>query len=114
MAAPLQLIHAFLSANIKVCLECLDPTLGCLLYDCPEDRTEVDFIPDQKNKTLRVRLHPLISEVHDQVVCYPCEELTSTETVFLGTGLRLIYEIAGSANSAGSGCLSLSISLTTT
>lgn len=66
MAAPLQLIHAFLSANIKVCLECLDPTLGCLLYDCPEDRTEVDFIPDQKNKTLRVRLHPLISEVHDQ------------------------------------------------
>jgi hypothetical protein len=59
-------------------------------------RTEVDLIPEQQNKTLTVRLHPLTSEVHDQVVRYLCEELTSTETVFPGTDLRLIYEIAGS------------------
>jgi ribosome recycling factor len=59
-------------------------------------RTEVDLIPDQQNKTLTVRLHPLTAEVHDQVVRYLCEELTSTETVFPGTDLRLIYEIAGS------------------
>jgi ribosome recycling factor len=58
--------------------------------------TEVDLIPDQQNKTLTVRLHPLTAEVHDQVVRYLCEELTSTETVFPGTDLRLIYEIAGS------------------
>jgi len=59
-------------------------------------RTEVDLIPDRQNKTLRVRLHPLTAEVHDQVVRYLCEELTSTETVFPGTDLQLVYEIAGS------------------
>jgi hypothetical protein len=59
-------------------------------------RTEVDLIPDQQNKTLTVRLHPLTAEVHDQVTRYLCEELTSTETVFPSTDLRLIYEIAGS------------------
>ena len=60
-------------------------------------RTEVDLIPHQQNKTLTVRLHPLTAEVHDQVVRYLCQELTSTETVFPGTDLRLIYEIAGSS-----------------
>ena len=59
-------------------------------------RTEVDLIPDQHKKTLTVRLHPLTAEVHDQVVRYLCNELTSTETVFPSTDLRLIYEIAGS------------------
>jgi hypothetical protein len=59
-------------------------------------RTEVDLIPDQQNKTLTVRLHPLTAQVHDQVVRYLCEELTATETVFPGTDLRLIYQIYGS------------------
>jgi hypothetical protein len=36
------------------------------------------------------------SQVHDEVVKYLCQELTSTETVFPCTDLRLIYEIAGS------------------
>jgi hypothetical protein len=60
-------------------------------------RTEVDLIPDHQNKTLTVRLHPLTAEVHDEVVRHLCEELTSTETVFPGTDLRLIYQIAGSS-----------------
>jgi hypothetical protein len=59
-------------------------------------RTEVDLIPDQQSKTLTVRLHPLTAQVHDQIVRHLCEELTSTETVFPSTDLRLIYEIAGS------------------
>ena len=59
-------------------------------------RTEVDLIPDPQTKTLTVRLHPLTAQVHDQVVKYLCEELTSTETVFPCTDLRLVYEIAGS------------------
>jgi Transposase protein len=58
--------------------------------------TEVDLIPDQPNKTLTVRLHPLTAQVHDKVIRYLCEELTSTETVFPGTDLRLIYQISGS------------------
>src|SRR6516225_2518237 len=59
-------------------------------------RTEVDLIPDQQNKALTVRLHPLITQAHDEVVRHLCEELTSTETVFPDTDLRLIYEISGS------------------
>jgi hypothetical protein len=59
-------------------------------------RTEIDLIPDQQTKTLTVRLHPLTNQVHDQVIRYLCEELTSTETLFPGTDLRLIYQIAGS------------------
>ena len=60
-------------------------------------RTEVDLLPDQQNKTLTVRLHPMSTQAHDQVVHHICAELTATETVFPGTDLRLIYEISGSS-----------------
>jgi hypothetical protein len=60
-------------------------------------RTEVDLIPDQQNKALTVRLHPLTTHAHDEVVRHVCQELTATETVFPGTDLRLIYEISGSS-----------------
>ena len=60
-------------------------------------RTEVDLIPDQQSKTLTVRLHPLTAQVHDEVIRHLCEELTSTEIVFPGTDLRLIYQISGSS-----------------
>jgi hypothetical protein len=59
-------------------------------------RTQVDLIPDQQNKNLTVRLHPLTADVHDQVLRYLCRELSSREAVFPGTDLRLVYEISGS------------------
>jgi hypothetical protein len=58
-------------------------------------RTEVDLIPDQQNKTLTVRLHPMTTQAHDEIVRHICAEITATETVFPGTDLRLIYEISG-------------------
>ena len=58
-------------------------------------RTE-DLVPDQQNKTLTVRLHPMSTEAHDEIVRHICAEITGTETVFPGTDLRLIYEISGS------------------
>jgi ribosome recycling factor len=39
-------------------------------------RTEIDLIPVQQNKTLTVRLHPLTTEVHAEVVRDLCRELT--------------------------------------
>src|SRR5258708_19799960 len=76
-------------------------------------RTEVDLIPDPQNKTLTVRLHPLSAEVHDQVVRYLCEELTSAETVFSGADLRLIYpKLPPHPNSPVPAALSLSTSPT--
>jgi len=59
--------------------------------------TEADLIPDQQNKTLTVRLHPLTSQAHDIVVRHLCAELNATETNFPGTDLRLIYDLVGSA-----------------
>jgi hypothetical protein len=43
-----------------------------------------------------VRLHPMTTQAHDEVVRHLCVELTATETVFPGSDLRLIYEISGS------------------
>ena len=59
-------------------------------------RTEIDLLPDPLQKTLTVRLHPMSTQAHDEIVRHICQELTSTETVFPGTDLRLIYEISGS------------------
>jgi Transposase protein len=60
-------------------------------------RTEVDLVPDQQNKTLTVRLHPMSTQAHDEIVRHLCVELTEIEIVFPGTDLRLVYEISGSS-----------------
>ena len=59
-------------------------------------RTEVDLIPDRLQQTLTVRLHPMSSQAHDEIVHHIAQELTATNTVFPGTYLRLVYEISGS------------------
>jgi hypothetical protein len=59
-------------------------------------RTEIDLLPDRLQKTLTVRLHPMSTQAHDEIVRHICHEITSTETVFPGTDLCLIYEISGS------------------
>lgn len=58
--------------------------------------TEVDIIPDMEARTLTIRLHPLANNSSDRAVRHLCEELNSTETVFPGTELRLIYELVSS------------------
>ena len=58
--------------------------------------TEADMIPDIEANTLTIRLHPLANESSDQAVRHLCEELNTTETVFPGTQLRLIYELVSS------------------
>jgi prepilin-type processing-associated H-X9-DG protein len=60
-------------------------------------RTEADLIPDQENKTLTVRLHPLTANVHDQAIRHLCDELNASDTLFPGTDMRLAYEIIGSS-----------------
>ena len=59
-------------------------------------RTEIDLFPDRLHKTLTVRLHPMSTQAHDEIIRHICQELTSTETVFPGTDLCLIYELSGS------------------
>jgi hypothetical protein len=74
-------------------IKCLDEA-GSLIRQII--RTEVDLIPDQKNKALTVRLHPMTAQGQDEIGRHICAGITATETVFPGTDLRLIYEISGS------------------
>jgi hypothetical protein len=55
--------------------------------------TEVDIVPDQQTKTLTIRLHPLANTSSDEAIKHLCAEINSTETLFPGTDLRLIYEV---------------------
>ncbi len=54
---------------------------------------EGDILPDQEAGTLTIRLHQLANHMSSESIRYLCEELNSTETVFPGTNLRLVYEL---------------------
>jgi hypothetical protein len=58
--------------------------------------TEVDMVPDPQAKTLTIRLHPLANQCSDDAIKHLCAEINSTETLFPGTDLRLIYELVSS------------------
>lgn len=54
---------------------------------------EVDLLVDKENKILRVRMHHLATQGHDKVLKKLCEALTSTETKYPETDLKLVYEL---------------------
>ncbi|MGH8472350.1 MAG: putative transposase, partial [Gammaproteobacteria bacterium] len=60
--------------------------------------SEIDLLPNAKDKTLTVRLHPLANESSDDAVRHLCAELNQTEPLFPGTELRLVYELVSSHN----------------
>jgi hypothetical protein len=43
-----------------------------------------------------MRLHHLTQASHDQAFRHLCSELNATETLFLGTDLRLVYQLGSS------------------
>jgi hypothetical protein len=57
----------------------------------------VDLYPDQQLKTLTVRLHRLSTLAHDEVLSHLCAELTTSETIYPGTELRLVFELIGTS-----------------
>jgi hypothetical protein len=60
--------------------------------------SEIDLLPNAKDKTLTVRLHPLANQSSDDAVRHLCAELNRTELLFPGTELRLVYELVSSHN----------------
>ena len=60
-------------------------------------QSTVDLRPDLTQKTLLVKVHRLTTAAHDAALEHLCAELTTTETLFPGTELRLIFEAVGSA-----------------
>lgn len=59
-------------------------------------QTEVDLMPDEKNKTLTVKLHHSANHCFDKTIQHLCNELNKTDTLFPGTNLRLIYKLGTS------------------
>ena len=52
-----------------------------------------DLIPNEKEKTLTVRLHNFPSHLANQAVSKYCEHLNETETIYPGTEMRMIFEL---------------------
>ena len=57
--------------------------------------TTVDLFPDHVNQVLKVRLHPLATAAHNDVLTHLCTELTDSETEYPGTKLRMVFEPIG-------------------
>jgi hypothetical protein len=52
--------------------------------------SEIDLLPNARDKMLTVRLHPLANESSDDAIRHLCAELNRTELLFPGTDLRLV------------------------
>ena len=64
-------------------------------------QTEVDLIPDEKNKILIVKLHHLANHCSDNSIQYLCDEINATDTIFPGTELRLFFTLGALQNPRG-------------
>ncbi|MBF0290147.1 MAG: hypothetical protein HQM14_20210 [SAR324 cluster bacterium] len=60
--------------------------------------SEADIIPDDKAKTLTVRLHHMANQSSTAAIWYLCNELNKTKTVFPGTEYRMIFKQVSSQN----------------
>ncbi len=63
--------------------------------------TEADLLPDYKSESLTVLLHQLANRSSSEAMHHLCNELNSTETIFPGTNLRLIFRLVSSQNLGG-------------
>ncbi len=55
-------------------------------------QTEADLLPDHQNQTLTVHLHRLANHSNDVAIENLCRELNETETIFPGTGFKMIFK----------------------
>ncbi|NIM17383.1 MAG: hypothetical protein GTN68_40050 [Candidatus Aminicenantes bacterium] len=60
--------------------------------------TEINLVPDQKNKQLTVELHNLASEYSDNLAKIICNALNETEVTFPGTDMKLFYKMVSEKN----------------
>ena len=60
--------------------------------------TEADIIPDQSGQQLTIRLHQPANRCSAISILHLIEALNATQTVFPGTGLRLVYELVAEQN----------------
>jgi len=62
--------------------------------------TDADIEPDEKEGTLKVKLHNMTNPRNNQYAQKLCEILNESETIFPGTNLRLVYSMVSNQNLA--------------
>jgi transposase len=60
-------------------------------------RSEADLVPDMENGVLHVHVHPMSTPRADRAVAHLLKHLNAAEFNYPGTNLRLVYAIAGAA-----------------
>ena len=63
-------------------------------------RSEADLVPDLEERVLRVHVHPMSNPRSDAAIAHLLEHLNAAEFTYPGTDLRLIYSIAGDAETS--------------
>ena len=60
-------------------------------------RSEADLVPDMEQGVLRVHVHPMSNPWSNRAIAHLLEHLNAAEFPYPGTNLRLVYSIAGEA-----------------
>ena len=60
-------------------------------------RSEADLLPDVEHRLLRVRVHPMSNPRSNRAITHLLEHLNAAEFAYPGTNLRLVYSVAGEA-----------------
>jgi hypothetical protein len=63
-------------------------------------RSEADLVPDLEQRFLRVHVHPMSNPRSNCAIAHLLEHLNAAEFTYPGTDLRLIYSIAGDAETS--------------
>ena len=63
-------------------------------------RSEADLLPDLEQRVLRVQVHPMSNPRSNRAIAHLLEHLNAAEFTYPGTNLRLIYSIAGDAETS--------------
>ena len=60
-------------------------------------RSEADLLPDVEKGVLRVHVHPMSNPRSNRAIAHLLDHLNAAEFTYPGTNLRLVYSIAGEA-----------------
>jgi hypothetical protein len=63
-------------------------------------RSEADLVPDLEQRVLRVEVHPMSNPRSNYAIAHLLEHLNAAEFTYPGTDLRLVYLIAGDAETS--------------
>jgi hypothetical protein len=61
-------------------------------------RSEADLLPDVERSLLRVQVHPMSNPRSNKAIARLLDHLNETEFTYPGTNLRLVYSVAGDAD----------------